>query len=106
MLPKILRIRRWLILPVEVLRGLSIALVAMCFPALREARTNAPPLEFPGVSRRMCGALSRSPSPMRAVRALIRTLSRRGREKPRAHESVRRSRLFVDEVHIILFFPL
>src|SRR4030095_4925371 len=35
MLPKILRIRRWLVfVPVEVLRGASIALVAMIVPAL------------------------------------------------------------------------
>src|SRR5919202_1058409 len=35
MLPKILRIRRELVLsPLVVLRGASIALVAMCFPAL------------------------------------------------------------------------
>src|SRR5690242_20803870 len=35
------------------------------------------------------------PSPMRSVRAPTRTLSRRGRVKPRTHVTVRRSRLFV-----------
>src|SRR6476469_1772424 len=39
MFPKILRMRRELVFsPLVVLRGASIALVAMCFPALRGAR--------------------------------------------------------------------
>src|SRR6478609_8283659 len=44
MLPKILRIRRCLVLaPPEVLRGASIALVAICFPALCGAREKGGP---------------------------------------------------------------
>src|SRR5947209_19712156 len=45
MFPKILRMRRELVLsPLVVLRGASIALVAMCFPALSRRRrwTRAP----------------------------------------------------------------
>src|SRR5206468_12014828 len=60
MLPKILRIRRCFILaPLGLfLRGASIALVAMCFPALRgNARERAPQIA-PGLACRiMFGAL-------------------------------------------------
>src|SRR5574338_1731470 len=49
MLPKILRIRRCFVLaPLEVFRGASIALVAMCFPALCGTRQEAPPLILSG----------------------------------------------------------
>src|SRR3954454_12783264 len=69
MLPKILRIRRELVLsPLVVLRGASIALVAMCFPALCEGAREAPR----EVSRLQTGHLWSAaplPSPMRAVRA-------------------------------------
>src|SRR6478672_5758678 len=45
MLPKILRMRRELVLsPLVVFRGASIALVAICFPALCEERPEALPL--------------------------------------------------------------
>src|SRR5689334_3632264 len=56
MFPKILRMRRELVLsPLVVLRGPSIALVAMCFPALGgDARKR--PAERAGVPA-MCGAL-------------------------------------------------
>src|SRR6185437_5138334 len=47
MLPKILRMRRCLVLvPLDLLRGASIALVAMCFPALCEDAWDAPPQLF------------------------------------------------------------
>src|SRR3954470_21287644 len=60
MFPKILRMRRELVLsPLVVLRGASIALVAMCFPALRgDARKR--PAEPAGVPA-ICGALPRYP---------------------------------------------
>src|SRR6476661_6342286 len=68
MLPKILRMRRCLVLsPLEVLRGASIALVAMCFPALSVHRRRPVPspegLLDPGLRRGtvMCGALPRDP---------------------------------------------
>src|SRR5439155_8764967 len=60
MFPKILRIRRELVLsPLVVLRGVSIALVAMCFPALCEARVCAPrevPRRLPGDVVERCPA--------------------------------------------------
>src|SRR6476661_8608750 len=94
MLPKILRIRRCFVLaPPEVLRGASIALVAMCFPALGGAHESAPreSCRYPGCFVERCPAtLSNAFGP-----CAVRTLSRRGREKPRAHETVRRSRLFL-----------
>src|SRR3954451_17902013 len=47
MFPKIFRIRRELVLSqLVVLRGASIALVAMCFPALREGARKGAPLMF------------------------------------------------------------
>ena len=46
------------------------------------------------------------PSPMLATRAPVRALSRRGREKPRAHVTVRRSRLFLDEARYSAVSPL
>src|SRR5690349_1746800 len=61
MLPKILRMRRCFVLaPLEVLRGASIALVAICFPALCGRARKALPLILPA-SRRLCGALPRNP---------------------------------------------
>src|SRR5438270_1580548 len=51
MLPKILRMRRELVLrPLVVLRGAVIALLAMCFPALAGAHRCAPaePAGVPG----------------------------------------------------------
>src|SRR4051794_24823690 len=107
MLPKILRIRRAAVFrPFLVLAGASIALVAILFPALcRSAGYPGAPRVFPGERRgpvgfrhvpEYCvGALIPLPSPMRSARAPVRTLSRRGREKLRAHVTVRRSRLFV-----------
>src|SRR3982750_4465215 len=60
MLPKILRMRRELVLsPLVVLRGASIALVAMCFPALG-GRARMRPAELAGLPA-MCGALPRYP---------------------------------------------
>ena len=49
--------------PAVVLRGASIALVAMCFPALCGTRNDAalPRLVGTGLRRRMCGALPRDP---------------------------------------------
>jgi hypothetical protein len=51
MFPKILRIRRELVFsPLVVFRGASIALVAMCFPALSRRRMGrAPALSFPAL---------------------------------------------------------
>src|SRR3954462_15287121 len=70
MLPKILRIRRELVLsPLVVLRGASIALVAMCFPALGgDARKR--PAESAGVPA-ICGALPRYP--LQCVRSVRRS---------------------------------
>ena len=52
MLPKILRIRRCFVVDAVVLRGASIALVAMCFPALCEAQVLAPrSAVYPGDGR-------------------------------------------------------
>src|SRR6478672_2692785 len=104
MLPKILRIRRELVFsPLVVLRGASIALVAMCFPALCEAHANERPAESAGVPPAMLWSAAPLPSPMRSVRAPTRTLSRRGREKPRTHAMVRPEPICLDESHIILF---
>src|SRR5690349_4043332 len=70
MFPKILRMRRELVLsPLVVLRGASIALVAMCFPALRgDARKR--PAESAGVPA-ICGALPRYP--LQCVRSVRRS---------------------------------
>src|SRR6185369_5022777 len=69
MLPKIFRIRRCLFLaPLEVLRGASIALVAMCFPALcGDARKR--PAEFIPAARDLLWSAAPLPSPMLSVRA-------------------------------------
>src|ERR671910_372106 len=54
MLPKILRIRRWLVLvPVEALRGASIALVAMIVPALLVAGRGRGPGWSPACRRNL-----------------------------------------------------
>src|ERR1043165_9761478 len=100
MFPKILRMRRCFVLaPEEVLRGASIALVAMCFPALCEDAWEAPPLGSPARAEhfveRYPATLSNAYGP-----CAVRTLSRRGREKPRAHVTVRRSRYLLDEADI------
>src|SRR5438270_1549099 len=72
MLPKILRIRRELVLsPLVVLRGASIALVAMCFPALSRRRAEAPPLVCPASAELYCGALPRYP--LQCVRSVRRS---------------------------------
>src|SRR5881392_3213731 len=91
MFPKILRIRRELVFsPLVVLRVESIALVAMCFPALCEDARKRP-RQF---ARYRAVYVERCPVPSNAYGpCAVRTLSRRGREKPRAHDTVRRSRL-------------
>src|SRR3954454_5374282 len=69
MLPKILRMRRELVLrPLVVLRGAVIALLAMCFPALC-GRARKRPTEPAGVPA-MCGALARYP--LQCVRSVRR----------------------------------
>src|SRR4051812_45150109 len=72
MLPKILRIRRELVLsPLVVLRGASIALVAMCFPALREAHARARSAEMsPGRCRNLSWSAGPAAPPqcLRSVR--------------------------------------
>src|SRR5690349_21181431 len=119
MLPKILRMRRGLdFAPLEVLWGASIALVAMCFPApVRERTPASAPLVYPCERRDpvlgTCvdllvdcvsagaqlswSASSRLLLPNACGPCAVRTLSRGGQEKPRAHVTVRRSRYFVDE---------
>src|SRR5215212_753358 len=68
-LPKILRIRRELVLsPLVDLRGASIALVAMCFPALREDARKRP-AELAG-NPAICGAPPRYP--LQCVRSVRR----------------------------------
>src|SRR6476661_3129515 len=70
MFPKILRIRRELVLsPLVVLRGASIALVAMCFPALCGDARRAPRQLYSGPGRNCRGAPVPLPSPMRSIRA-------------------------------------
>src|SRR5919112_3564446 len=70
MLPKILRMRRCFVWsPPEVLRGASIALVAICFPALCEDAWKRP-AKFPGCCRDWCGALPRYP--LQCVRSVRR----------------------------------
>src|SRR6185295_8294129 len=64
-------------------------------PCATRGRTEALPQVFSGVGRNCDwsadpAALSNADGP-----CAVRTLSRRGREKPRTHETVRRSRLFV-----------
>src|SRR6476659_2989422 len=103
MLPKILRIRRCLVLtPGVFLWGASIALVAMCFPALCASAGGAP-LGFSGRNRMKVGALVPANLSNAFGPCAVRALSRRGREKPRAHDIVRRSRYLLDRIHIILF---
>src|SRR3954470_11659683 len=69
MFPKILRIRRCLVLsPLEVLRGASIALVAMCFPALC-VDAQKRPAEFIPADRDLLWSAAPLPSPMLSVRA-------------------------------------
>src|SRR6476469_11273845 len=105
MCPKILRMRRCLVRAwSDFLRGASIALVAICFPALCGTRRSAPanlPAETGGYLERRPATLSNAFGP-----CAVRTLSRRGREKPRAHETVRRSRHVLDRGDIILFFRM
>src|SRR4051794_30805692 len=70
MLPKILRIRRELVFsPLVVLRGASIALVAMCFPALCGG-AHGDPASLPA-GRAVLWSAAPRPSPMRSVRALF-----------------------------------
>src|SRR3569623_3783763 len=58
MLPKILRIRRWLVrVPLELFRGAASALVAMCFPALRGTAEGRSRLSSPAEAGQKCGAL-------------------------------------------------
>src|SRR4051794_21241393 len=69
MFPKILRMRRELVLrPLVVLRGAVIALLAMCFPALcgRARKRPAEPAGVPAI----CGALARNP--LQCVRSVRR----------------------------------
>src|SRR5881628_3608557 len=68
MLPKILRMRRCFVLaPLDVLRGASIALLAICFPALCEDAWKRP-ARLPDL-RAVVWSAAPLPSPMRAVRA-------------------------------------
>src|SRR4249919_3640305 len=96
MLPKILRMRRELVLsPLVVLRGTSIALVAMCFPALCGTRAVAhPAIASRACARTVVGAPPRYPLQfVRSVRRSDPVPERTG--KARAHVTVRPSRLFV-----------
>src|SRR5262245_40369974 len=96
MLPKILRMRRELVLsPLVVFRGASIALVAMCFPALRGDALVPPRNCFPAVAGTWSGAPAPRPSPMRVVRAPFGPCPGEDGKSPGAHVTVRRSRLFV-----------
>src|SRR4249919_2014353 len=104
MLPKILRIRRELVLsPLVVLRRASIALVAICFPALRGTHASARSANCcPAWAGTCHGALVPLLLPNAYDPCAVRTLSRGGREKPRAHVTVRRSRLCVDGADIVI----
>src|SRR5215207_10185912 len=84
-LPKILRIRRKAAGRLFFLAGTSIALVAMCHPALGASERDRRPWFY--VWRG-----SRFPLPYVRPDALPRSVSRQGQEKPRAHVTVRRSR--------------
>src|SRR5688500_11633388 len=88
-LPKILRIRRVAGVRALVLAGVSIALVAMCHPALTGERKGSP-----RVVQIWRG--SRLPLPYVRAVARYRPVSRQGQEKPRAHVTVRRSRYVLD----------
>src|SRR3982750_2593173 len=102
MLPKILRMRRCLIFPVEVLRVASIALVAMCFPALRGNAPFDAPRKFPAKAGSCSGALPRDPLQcVRSVRQLGPCPGEDGKSSG-AHVTVRRSRLFVDGADIVI----
>src|SRR6478672_5919891 len=71
MLPKILRIRRWLTLFALLCRGASIALVAMCFPALCGARADRAPRDGSPAYAGSC--LERGPVvPLQCVRSVRR----------------------------------
>src|SRR3954470_8942558 len=93
MFPKILRMRRELVLsPLVVLRGASISLVAMCFPALRgDARKR--PAERAGVPA-MCGALPRYP--LQCVRSVRRSdpVPERTGKAPDARQRAARADMF------------
>src|SRR5688572_20506806 len=94
-LPKILRIRRELVLsPLVVGRGASIALVAMCFPALRTRECTRVPS---GVGRFSPRGPFHSFDPLRG-----RIVARKGQEKLRAHVTVRRSRHVLDGADIVI----
>src|SRR6476646_4783612 len=94
MLPKILRIRRELVLsPLVVFRGASIALVAMCFPALC-GRAETLPLSFPAGCRFVRGALPRYPLQcVRSVRRSDPVPERTGKAPGARHRAA--ERLFV-----------
>jgi len=98
-LPKILRMRRELVLsPLVVFRGASIALVAIVFPALELKLTQGK--REPSSVLRPGPELSlerypRSSSPIRLVRALFGPCPGEDGKSPGTHETVRRSRLFV-----------
>src|SRR5688572_15974897 len=98
-LPKILRMRRELVLsPLVVLRGASIALVAIVFPALEPKLTqrSGSPTRFFGVGRSELGALP-PVFPLQCVWP-VRWFGPCPGEDGKgsgAHVTVRRSRLFV-----------
>src|SRR6476661_5408446 len=70
MFPKILRMRRELVFsPLVVLRGASIALVAMCFPALCDGAQRRP-ARFPGLDRDVSWSAARYP--LQCVRSVRR----------------------------------
>src|SRR6185369_3987044 len=72
MFPKILRMRRCLFFaPTEVFRGASIALVAMCFPALRGDALVAPRNCFPASAGFVWSAVPGSP--LQCVRSVRRS---------------------------------
>src|SRR5690349_249904 len=72
MFPKILRIRRCFVLaPPVVLRGASIALVAMCFPALCGTRAVAPRDCSPALAGHVLERCSRDP--LQCVRSVRRS---------------------------------
>src|SRR5574338_1008791 len=96
MLPKILRIRRAAVVRPDLLfAGASIALVAMSFPALCGNAAKGAPQWIPATAGSCRGALVPLPLSNASDPCAGRALSRRGREKLRAHVTVRRSRLFV-----------
>src|SRR4029434_3270314 len=106
MLPKILRIRRWLVFaPPEALRGASIALVAMIVPALLGAGDVSP---YPGWSPAHAGTwmserVSRFLLPNAFDPCAVRGLSRGGQEKPRAHVTVRGGVYVLEGADIVIF---